>query len=353
MVKFLAKTPLLAIIYAAILSFIAIFIPPSEAFAETLAEFQMPYTGYLFTVVYGLYVSILLAALYHFSKHRGFKLMLLLLLPVLFTQCVVPMLGQVLYGEATGVMSGSDSLMELAKRAGAVIFVMLLAALLFKRPLKDGEEEKPKPKKPLPKNKKQEPTEVTYKIKKIDLAVKMLVLPVVYCVLYFLVWYFVLWQSEAARVYYSGDPELRSFVTEIVYMLLENVRLVPLALLKGLLLAFCMIPLLKELEANRILFIGTTIALFLGPAVHMLIPSPLMPESVRIAHLIELSVIAVLYGALAGFLMHISLLRRVPQQVVAAPAAKTKKGAAAPEEAEAEAVEEKAPKKGLFGKKKK
>jgi len=346
MVKFIAKTPLIAIIYAAVLTFAAIFIPSTELYSEALFVFQVPYTGYLFMVVYGLYISLILASLYQFSKHRGFRLMLPLLLPVLVTQCVVPMLEQVMYGETTGVMSGSDSLMELLKRAVTVVFVMLVAALLFNRPLKDGEELKSKPKKKLPKNKKPEPAGVTYKIKKIDLAVKMLVLPVVYCVLYFLVWYFALWQSEVARVYYSGDPELRSFVTEIVLMLLENVRLVPMALLKGLLLTLCMIPLLKELESNRILFIGMTIALFLGPAVYMLIPSPVMPHSVRIAHLIELSVLAVLYGALTGFLMHISLLRRVPQQVVVAgPASKTKKGAAATEDAVAEAAEE-APKKG-------
>ena len=352
-VKYLARTPLTAIAYAAVLYFIAVFIPYSQEYSEFLLEFHMPLNGYLFMIAYGLYVSVVLAVIFYSAKHQGFKLMLLLLAPVLFTQCVVPMLQQVFYGETTGVMTSSDSVMEFMRSAGALIFIMLLAALLFKRPLKDGEGEKPKPKKPQRKGKQPEPTGVTYKIKRLDLAIKMLVLPVVYCVLYFLIWYFVLWQFEAARVYYSGEPELRSFVTEMVYMLLDNSQLVPLACIKGLLLALCMIPLLKELEANRVLFITMTIALYLGAGIHMLIPSPVMPEGVRTAHLLELSVVSLLYGGLAGFLMHISLLRRVPQQVVAA-GAKTAKGAAkaAGAVAEAGAAEEENPKKGRFGNKK-
>lgn len=317
--NFLMKTPLTAIIFAALWFFAGVFMPVSPGYYEVLEPFKMSLLGYVLTIAYGLWLSIIAALVIADTKFGGLKPVLLTFPAFLLTQWLAPMLQQIWFGEATGVMARSDLLFKLSAGAVATLLFMALILLLFKHP----SEQSPAHTNALP-----HPAD-KYKIKKLDFAIKLIVLPVIYCVVYFLSWHFLLRRFEAARVYY-GSPEYISFVKELVYMLLNDAKQVPLALLKGLTYTLGLLPLLVLLPAKRVTFIITSIMVLLGPAIQMLIPSPVMPDAVRTAHLIELAAVAVVYGGLAGIMLHTSMHKLEAPNPVPVPAKPAAKSAARP-----------------------
>lgn len=305
MVANLAKTPLTAVLFAALYCFVAPFMPFSQAYADVLSGFTMPLIGYAFIVAYWLFISIIIVLIFGETRYKGIKMVLFTLLSLLGTVWATPLLHDFWFGETTGVMSRFDLIMQLARYAGTGILLLVLGMMLFRRHEEPHPAQKPAtPPKPEPK----------FHIKKLDMIIKFLVLPVIYMVIYFLVWYFVLWRSEAVRTYFgAADPaEYKPFNVEIINMLLNDIMQLPEVLAQGLVYALLFLPLLLQMAGKRVMFIITSVLLLLAPAVQMLIPSALMPDDVRISCLIFIAVIAVAYGGLGSFLLSMSLIKEAP-----------------------------------------
>lgn len=320
--KNLAQTPLTAIIFAAIWCFLVPFISLSESYKEALAEFSMPLSGYAFMVVYGLWLSIILALVFSNARGKGIVLTVLTAVSVLFTQWAAPAMRQIVFGETTGKMTMSDSIFWLVEGVAATVFLLVLALLLFKPP---HVAEPPRPPNAPPKKPDK------YHIKKRNFVVTLIVLPVIYMVVFFLTWYFLVLNNEAARTYYSVSADTNTFAKYLVDVMLNDSKQIPMALIKGLLYTLPLIPLMLQLAHKRVMFVIITIMLLLGPALRMLIPSVVMPAEVRIAHLTEMSVAAVVFGALTAFMMHMCVFKeQVKEPPHAAPSAKGQRAAAAP-----------------------
>jgi len=125
--------------------------------------------------------------------------------------------------------------------------------------------------------------------------VRLSIIAIVYVSIYFTFGYFVAWQSEAVRSYYGGnDPG--SFIAQMGNVLRTEPRLILLQIARGLLWTIIALPVIKMMK-GKWWEAGLAVALLFAMAsAQLLIPNPLMPVEVRMAHLLETVTSNFLFG---------------------------------------------------------
>lgn len=294
----MAKAPLTAVLFAATLTFITALLPFTDSYRSALQAYDMPFSGYLFMILYGLLLSVVLALVFSSAKAAGMGAALPAAIPVLGFGAVGPLLEQLVFGQPTGVMAGSDTMWLMVTYLSGALMLLILGVLLMKAP---------------------EPVQrpaAKYRLHTGQLIIKLLVCPFVFCILYFICWYFLAWRGEAVRLYYTAGAgaESAGFVSDMIDLLLTNVVQVPYSLLQGLLYALLPLPLLMQMPGKRVNFVAATTLLHLCSALYWLIPSPAYPNDFRTAQLLRYLVLMLVYGAFVGFMLHTSLIREaIPQ----------------------------------------
>ena len=134
-----------------------------------------------------------------------------------------------------------------------------------------------------------------------------LALIVLHIVLYFVFGYYIAWQSPELRAFYGGeDPG--SFWLQMVSVVQGTPLLIPVQVLRGFLWALMAVILANSLTGSRwsaaLITAGVFVMVFALP---LAIPNPLMPETVRIAHLIETVVSRGLFGFIAVWVLRTPL----------------------------------------------
>ena len=124
---------------------------------------------------------------------------------------------------------------------------------------------------------------------------KLSLIVVVYVVIYFTFGYFIAWQSPAVRAYYGGsDPG--SFITQIMSVLRDQPSLFLLQVVRGLLWTAIALPVIRMMK-GKWWEAGLAVALLFAMASsQLLLPNPLMPYDVRMAHLLETATSNFLFG---------------------------------------------------------
>lgn len=250
-------------------------------------------------------------------------------------QWLAPALYQLVWKPSADAMTKTDILFQMLGGCAATVLLLLLLSMLFQgeaQPAaRPGGAAAPSPR---------------YKLNVVGLAIRMLVLPLIFTVLYYLIWYYLLWRVEAARVFY-GRPEKLGFMAELIGILVDSSqnRQVLVIMLKGLAYPLLTLPLLLQMQGKRVMFLASTVMLYCSGALLYLIPSPVMPDPVRMAHLLETGVLILVYGVLSALLLHTVVRKEtppIPAAAKAAPAAQPGAGKAAAKPA---AVPGTAPKK--------
>jgi len=140
---------------------------------------------------------------------------------------------------------------------------------------------------------------------------ELFVIAILYVFIYFTFGYFIAWKSEAVRIYYGGsDPG--SFFAHIASLLRGEPLLFLLQVVRGLLWAAIAVPVIRMMR-GKWWEAGLAVALLFATASSLLlIPNPLMPPEVRMAHLIETVTSNFLFGWLLTILLEIKYpLRRI------------------------------------------
>jgi hypothetical protein len=131
---------------------------------------------------------------------------------------------------------------------------------------------------------------------------KIAVLGLVFLSLYYLFGYFVAWQIPAVRDYYGGtDPG--SFIAQMKNVVIGQPWMVPYQYLRGLLWAGLAVLVIRMMKGRW--WEGGLAAsiLFAVPSLYLLLPNEMMPEPVRMAHLIETLPYQFLFGWIAAWLV--------------------------------------------------
>jgi hypothetical protein len=133
--------------------------------------------------------------------------------------------------------------------------------------------------------------------------VKLALIVIVYVVIYFAFGYFIAWQNAALRAYYGGsDPG--SFIAQIRSVLRDDPLLFLLQAARALLWVALALPVIKMMKGAW-WESGLAVALLFAVVnSQLLLPNPLMPAEVRMAHLLETATSNFLFGWLVVLIIN-------------------------------------------------
>ena len=126
---------------------------------------------------------------------------------------------------------------------------------------------------------------------------------IIYLCVYMIFGYFVAWQFEDLRIFYTGSSEKLSFWGQMANIIKTSPVTFPFQILRGTLFGLAVIPIFKMINKNKTVFIITVCLIYLCTAIVLIIPNVLFPDIVRIAHLIEMLGSMLLFGIIVGFIM--------------------------------------------------
>jgi hypothetical protein len=131
---------------------------------------------------------------------------------------------------------------------------------------------------------------------------KLGLIVIAYLILYFTFGYFVAWRSPAVRAYYGGtDPQ--SFTTQIAGLIRSEPLLFLLQAVRALLWTAIAVPVIKMMKGAWWKSGLAVALLFAVVNSQLLIPNPLMPPEVRLAHLVETTTSNFIFGWLVVLIL--------------------------------------------------
>ena len=132
----------------------------------------------------------------------------------------------------------------------------------------------------------------------------LMLIVVIWPVIYFLAGYYIAWQSDSVREYYTGSLDMRSFADMMVINFQDG--LYTFQVFRSLIWLALAWLILKPLSAApvsvKILLTGALFAV-LGSS-QLLLRNPMMPETVRYVHLLETAVSTFIWGGILGYYGH-------------------------------------------------
>jgi hypothetical protein len=111
--------------------------------------------------------------------------------------------------------------------------------------------------------------------------------------------YFIAWQFEDLRIFYSGSPEKLNFFGQLVNNMKTNPVIYPFQILRGILFGISIVPFLKMICKKQV-FLTSVSLVFSCTAVMLIIPNVLFPDTVRLAHLLEMTSSMLFFGNITG-----------------------------------------------------
>lgn len=117
----------------------------------------------------------------------------------------------------------------------------------------------------------------------------------VYLCLYYLFGYYIPWQNPEIRAYYGGtDPG--SFLAQIKTLAQGTPWMIPFQYMRGVLWVLLGLLVIRSMRGPWWHAGLATAILFSVPALYLLLPNPVMPDFVRMAHLVETLPYQFLFG---------------------------------------------------------
>jgi hypothetical protein len=127
----------------------------------------------------------------------------------------------------------------------------------------------------------------------------------VYPLLYNTFGYYIAWQNEHLRLFYSHSTELKPFLTQLPGFFSEGIYF--FQVLRGIIWVAITIPVVLLLTQNKFLqyfLVGLLSAL---PAIQLFIPNPYMPADIAMTHFVETSSSNFLWGLLIVYVTNRSI----------------------------------------------
>jgi hypothetical protein len=133
---------------------------------------------------------------------------------------------------------------------------------------------------------------------------KLAVIAIAYMILYSTFGYFIAWKNPALQAYYGGIDE-GNFFAHMKAVLTISPWLEPFQALRAMLWVLLALPVIRMMKGRwqeTAIAVGLLFAVLMNS--QLLIPTPLMPEAVRMTHLIETASYNFIFGYLIVWLLH-------------------------------------------------
>ncbi len=134
-------------------------------------------------------------------------------------------------------------------------------------------------------------------------AVKLSLIAIAYLVIYFTFGYYIAWQNAAVRAYYGGsDPG--SLLAQMTAVANDTPWLVPLQIARAFMWTAIAVPVIRMMKGER-WEAGLAVALLFAVVMNsqLLLPNALMPQEVRMVHLVETAASNFLFGWLVALVL--------------------------------------------------
>jgi hypothetical protein len=134
-----------------------------------------------------------------------------------------------------------------------------------------------------------------------QVSIKILLIALVYFIIYNLFGYFIAWQFEETRMFYTGSAEQIGFLKSMLQNI-SDPSFVLVHTFRGILFALAGYLLHTIIRCSRIKKVEIMALLFGGFGFQIILPNPLLPEMVRISHFIETTISMLVFGAIVGLI---------------------------------------------------
>ncbi len=140
-----------------------------------------------------------------------------------------------------------------------------------------------------------EQSSINYKL----ISQKIFLIAIIYIILYNLFGYFVAWQFEATRIYYTGDSELKGFFP-MIFQNVSDAKFMIVQLVRGILFGLSGYLFYSMLACSKNKKLLILALIFGGFGFQLILPNPIFPEMVRISHFIETTSSMIIFGLIIG-----------------------------------------------------
>ena len=134
-------------------------------------------------------------------------------------------------------------------------------------------------------------------IKLKNVLLKLGCIGIIYLCIYMLFGYFIAWQFEELRVFYSGSPVKLGFFQQVFS---NSPGMISFQVLRGILFGLFIIPIRLMITKSKIAFIIGVCLVYSCTAIMLIIPNVLFPDIVRHAHFLEMISSMLLFGIIVG-----------------------------------------------------
>jgi hypothetical protein len=203
-----------------------------------------------------------------------------LILYVFVIQYLLPMMETYFFASGIGISYRQTTAILISGAVVSIITVML-ALIAHKKLIRSGAERKP--------------LGISFiKGRKMLGWVALLIL-IAYPLLYMVFGYYVAWQNEALRIFYTSSATKASFGHQLVEAFRNGLYF--FQVLRALIWTLVTVPVVVMLKGNakyQFLVVGMLSALL--PSSLLFIPNPYMPENIAMTHFVETSISNLLWG---------------------------------------------------------
>lgn len=280
MVKTIFKLFLASVLYAVLFMLANAILPFSEEFKE-LGSSGEP-VALIFLLLSGAWICFAIYFIIKNTFYSGLKLFVNILFIMFFIQYFMTQIETLFFGNAFSVLTKLDILLIMVAGLLPTLGVSLFLVKAFPNI-----------------NDVYEKSNLCIK----DLILKLGIIGIIYLCVYMIFGYFVAWQFEELRLFYTGSTEKLSFFGQMVNNIKTNPTIIPFQILRGVLFGLAIIPIRKMINKTKNVFIVSVCLIYLCTAIVLIIPNVLFPDIVRIAHLIEMFSSMLLFGIIVGVIL--------------------------------------------------
>jgi hypothetical protein len=198
---------------------------------------------------------------------------------IFFISSFMTQIETLFFGEAFPILTTADILLIMSAPLPSIIAATLMGVRFF------GEKEPAE----------SETTELK------ALVPRIVFIGVIYLAVYFIFGYFVAWQFEELRVFYSGSVVDLGFIGQVMS---NDAIIFPFQIFRGILFALGILPLLYMLRQSKAVFTVGVCLVYLCTAIVLIIPNVLFPNVIRWAHFYEMLSSMLVFGIITGLILY-------------------------------------------------
>jgi len=278
MIKTFLKLLLATVVYSVLFIVANAVLPFSQGFKE-LGSSGDP-ASFLYLLISSAWICFTIYYIIKNTRYSKRKLFINIFLIMFFVQSFMTQIETLFFCHAFSVLTRMDIILIMAAGLIPLLSTVMLLMKMF------------------PKEK------IEYERKSINLKEmlpKLGVIGIIYLCIYMIFGYFVAWQFEELRIFYTGSAEKLSFFGQMANIAKTNPITFPFQILRGILFGIAVIPIINMVNKNKSII--SVCLIYLCTAIVLIIPNVLFPDIVRFAHLIEMFSSMLLFGIIVGIIL--------------------------------------------------